>query len=194
MKSEHCGPDIADASYDSYYNLYSSIFTLPSNTPIHHVPGNHDIPLGPFKQFSQYARERYTKHFSSPNEVISIANHSIVLLDSVGLVEEDYRRYASEMQFGEWDGVEGGVIEFVKSVGDSESTIGLGRTLLTSSAGYRPQNTHFAYPPRPTRECAVRAVQGAWPDTKGCWTGISEFAGERDEPIFARGAATFHRV
>jgi hypothetical protein len=44
-----------------------------------------------------------------------------VLLDSVSLVEEDYRRYASEMQFGEWDGVEGGVIEFVKSIGDGRS-------------------------------------------------------------------------
>lgn len=106
--------------YEEYYDLYASIFTLPSDTPIYHVPGNHDIPLGPYKLFSPHARERYARHFTQPNDVISIANHSIVLLDSVSLVEEDYRRYASEMQFGEWDGVEGGVIEFVKSVGDRE--------------------------------------------------------------------------
>lgn len=52
---------------------------------------------------------------------MSIANHSLILLDAVGLVEEDYRRYAAEMQFGEWDGIEGGVIEFVKSAAESGS-------------------------------------------------------------------------
>ena len=60
----------------------------------------------------------YAQHFSPPNQVLSIANHSLILLDSVGLVEEDYRRYAAEMQFGEWDGVAGGVIEFVKEFSD----------------------------------------------------------------------------
>jgi len=42
----------------------------------------------------------------------------LILLDAVGLVEEDYRRYAAEMQFGEWDGTGGGVIEFVKALGE----------------------------------------------------------------------------
>lgn len=40
------------------------------------------------------------------------------MLDSVGLVEEDYMRYASEMQFGEWEGMDGGVIEFIKELGE----------------------------------------------------------------------------
>ena len=38
-------------------------------------------------------------------------------------MEEDYRRYAAEMQFGEWDGIEGGVIEFVKALGEREFSI-----------------------------------------------------------------------
>lgn len=113
-------PTHLTASYETYFSLYSSIFSLPPSIPMYHVPGNHDIPLGPWPQFSPAARDRYAKHFGTPNEVITVANHSIVLLDSVSLVEEDYRRYASEMQFGEWDGVEGGVIEFVKSIGDGE--------------------------------------------------------------------------
>jgi hypothetical protein len=87
---------------------------------MHFVPGNHDLPLGPHRFFSPHARDRYTRYFSPPNQVISIANHSLVLLDAVGLVEEDYRRYAAEMQFGEWDGIEGGVIEFVKSAAEGE--------------------------------------------------------------------------
>ncbi len=98
--------------------LYRSIFRLPPNVPMHYVPGNHDLPLGPNKAFSPHARDRYKRYFSPPNLVLDFANHSLILLDSVGLVEEDYRRYAAEMQFGEWDGVEGGVIEFVKYMGD----------------------------------------------------------------------------
>ncbi|WWC91304.1 uncharacterized protein L201_006247 [Kwoniella dendrophila CBS 6074] len=114
-----CGRGVmSDNEYEDYHSLFRSIFQLPSTVPMHFVPGNHDIPLGPNKMFSPYARERYANHFSPPNAILPIANHSLIMLDAVGLVEEDYRRYASEMQFGEWDGVEGGVIEFVKDLGE----------------------------------------------------------------------------
>jgi hypothetical protein len=43
------------------------------------------------------------------------------MLDAPSLVEEDYRRYAAEVQLGEWEGVPGGVIEFVKSLGEGKS-------------------------------------------------------------------------
>lgn len=98
---------------------------------MHFVPGNHDLPLGPRPGvFSPHARDRYARHFSPPNAILSIANHSLILLDAVGLVEEDYRRYAAEMQFGEWDGIGGGVIEFVKALGDGASELCLRRSLL----------------------------------------------------------------
>lgn len=115
------------ARYEDYHQLFRSIFQLPESIPMYFVPGNHDLPLGPNRLFSPYARERYATHFSPPNALLPVANHTLVLLDSVGLVEEDYRRYAAEMQFGEWDGVEGGVIEFVKSVGEGESSRRYGR-------------------------------------------------------------------
>ena len=60
--------------------------------------------------------------FSKPNELVSIANHTFIMLDAPSLVEEDYRRYAAEVQLGEWEGVPGGVIEFVKSLGEGKST------------------------------------------------------------------------
>jgi len=44
------------------------------------------------------------------------------MLDAPSLVEEDYRRYAAEVQLGEWEGVAGGVIEFVKTLGDGTCT------------------------------------------------------------------------
>ncbi|WVQ93288.1 hypothetical protein IAU59_000355 [Kwoniella sp. CBS 9459] len=115
-----CGRGVmSDHEYEEYHSLFRSIFQLPEGTPMHFVPGNHDIPLGPNRLFSPHARDRYASHFSPPNAILPIANHSLIMLDAVGLVEEDYRRYAAEMQFGEWDGVEGGVIEFVKDLGDN---------------------------------------------------------------------------
>lgn len=59
--------------------------------------------------------------FTPPNALINIANHTFIMLDAVSLIEEDYRRYAAEVQLGEWEGVPGGVIEFIKNLSDSES-------------------------------------------------------------------------
>ncbi|WVN91103.1 uncharacterized protein L203_106352 [Cryptococcus depauperatus CBS 7841] len=109
---------LSDQEYREYVALFRSIFQLPPTTSMHFIPGNHDIPIGPNGLFSTKARSRYPQYFEPPNTVLPIANHSFVMLDAVGLVEEDYRRYASEMQFGEWNGVDGGVIEFVQKLKD----------------------------------------------------------------------------
>ena len=127
---------LAHTSYESYFSIFESIFRLPESVPMYYVPGNHDIPLGPNRLFSPQARDRYARHFSAPNKILEIANHSLILLDAVGLVEEDYRRYAAEMQFGEWDGIEGGVIEFVKGLGERELQVRANERL-----------THCAEPP-----------------------------------------------
>jgi hypothetical protein len=146
------------------------------------VPGNHDLPLGPNRLFSPHARDRYASHFSPPNAILEIANHSLILLDAVGLVEEDYRRYAAEMQFGEWDGVEGGVIEFVKSLGDGKSCLEGGETASTvliecrSSAG--TEDIDIAYTPCESRGIKMWAIEREGQDIEGCRTGVSELAGE----------------
>jgi hypothetical protein len=89
---------------------------------MYYVPGNHDIPLAATgKMFDANARRRYADHFGRSNGILRVANHSIILLDAIGLVEEDYRRYYAEMQFGEWEGIKSGVIEFVQALGRSES-------------------------------------------------------------------------
>lgn len=74
--------------------------------------------LGPNPLFSPRSKERYAENFTPPNALLSVANHTIILLDAVSLVEEDYRRYAAEVQLGEWEGVRGGVIEFIKALGE----------------------------------------------------------------------------
>ncbi|TXT08735.1 hypothetical protein VHUM_02863 [Vanrija humicola] len=113
-----CGREfMTDKHYDEYYQIFRSIFKLHPTTDIYFVPGNHDIGLGPPGTFSPLARRRFQQHFGDLNAVVSVANHSLILLDSVGLIEEDRRRYAAEVQYGEWSGIAGGVIEFVQGLG-----------------------------------------------------------------------------
>lgn len=97
--------------------------------------GNHDVGLGRSSAFSRRARPRYEKSFnvSDPNQVVYFGNHTLVLLDAPGLVEEDYRRvsadkvYSSQMidtssrkKTGKvktiWKPTKGGSVEFVKRV------------------------------------------------------------------------------
>ncbi|KAI5450911.1 hypothetical protein NCC49_002651 [Naganishia albida] len=108
-----------DQEYRTYLDRFKSIFSLPDSTPMYYVPGNHDLGLGPNRLFSPYAKQRYAENFTPPNALINIANHTFIMLDAVSLIEEDYRRYAAEVQLGEWEGVPGGVIEFIKNLSDN---------------------------------------------------------------------------
>ena len=65
---------------------------------------------------AQRARLRYTDYFGTPNRKLTIANHTLVLLDAPGLVEEDYQRAQSLKQYDEWKPIKSGPVEFVKSL------------------------------------------------------------------------------
>jgi len=69
--------------------------------------------LGSNRGFSGQARRRFRQHFGPEQQVVEVGNHSFVLLDAPGLVDEDYRRYAAEIDFEEWEGLEHGPISFV---------------------------------------------------------------------------------
>jgi hypothetical protein len=45
-----------------------------------------------------------------------VANYSLVLLDSPGIVDEDYIRAGQRTSFGEWIPLRDGAIEFVKGL------------------------------------------------------------------------------
>jgi hypothetical protein len=77
--------------------------------------------LGYNQAFSSRARERYQAHFGALNQVLEVSNHSLVLIDAPGLVEEDYRRHSAQTDFGSWLPTAGGSIEFVQSIRQSES-------------------------------------------------------------------------
>lgn len=51
---------------------------------------------------------------------ISIANHTVVLLDAPGLVEEDIERVDRGQSFKQWKPLRGGSIEFVNTIAEGK--------------------------------------------------------------------------
>jgi hypothetical protein len=59
-------------------------------------------------------------HFGPLNRLISIANHTVVLLDAPGLVEEDIERQDRGQSFSNWKPVRGGPVEFVNAIAEGK--------------------------------------------------------------------------
>jgi len=64
----------------------------PDGTTVHYLPGNNDVGLNMDPTESQRARRRFTKHFGPLDQAVTIQNHTLVLLDSPRIIEEEYRR------------------------------------------------------------------------------------------------------
>ena len=64
----------------------------PDETTVHYLPGNNDVGLNMDPTESQHARRRFAKHFGPLDQTVTIQNHTLVLLDSSKIIEEDYRR------------------------------------------------------------------------------------------------------
>lgn len=92
----------------------TSPFPLPTTTPS--LPTQHNDSLGKSRAFSPSARRRYIEHFGPLNYKISLANHTLVMLDAPGLVEEDYRRAQTGLSFDEWPAPLGGATDFISSI------------------------------------------------------------------------------
>ncbi|KAJ7780523.1 Metallo-dependent phosphatase-like protein [Mycena maculata] len=100
---------MSDDEYEEYFRRFKSIFPLDPRISQYFIPGNHDTGLGVSPQFSEKAAARYTSHFGPLNNRVSIANHTIVLLDAPSIVDA-----------GHVQSVPGGPIEFVQAISNSE--------------------------------------------------------------------------
>ena len=72
--------------------------------------------LGVSNTFSRHVRQRYERHFGPVNGHLPVGNHSLILLDSPGIVDEDYIRAGHGTSFEEWIPLRDGAIEFVKGL------------------------------------------------------------------------------
>jgi len=69
------------------------MFPIPSNdTTVHYLPGNNDVGLNVDPIESKHARRRFKEHFGPLDQMVTIRNHTLALLDASGIIEEDYRR------------------------------------------------------------------------------------------------------
>lgn len=61
-------------------------------------------------------RHSYMERFGEFNQALSVKNHTLVLLDSAGVVEEDYARAAKGVEYPRWQPLAGGAVEFTRSL------------------------------------------------------------------------------
>ncbi|KAI5123642.1 hypothetical protein M0805_001675 [Coniferiporia weirii] len=116
----------ADEEYQDYYKRFKSIFPTDPSTEVYYIPGNHDVGLGNSHSFSPDSRKRYIANFGPPNYKLSVANHTLVMLDAPSLVEEDYRRVRTGRTFEDWSAPSGGTADFINefaSVGTEQPVI-----------------------------------------------------------------------
>jgi hypothetical protein len=64
---------------------------------------------------SKTIRRHFSDTFGPFNLNVSLKNHTLLLLDAPGLVEEDYQRAALSKQYDGWEPIRGGAVEFVKT-------------------------------------------------------------------------------
>ncbi|KAI0057996.1 hypothetical protein BV25DRAFT_1830545 [Artomyces pyxidatus] len=110
------GSMVSDDEYAIYAHKFKDLFPLDPGVQVTYIPGNADVGLGRADAFTKHVRQRYERFFSPVNQHLSIANHSLVLLDAPGIVEEDYVRAGQGVSFDEWTPIQNGPVDFVKSL------------------------------------------------------------------------------
>ncbi|KAH9942324.1 uncharacterized protein BXZ73DRAFT_97737 [Epithele typhae] len=105
-----------DEEYEIHYRKFMDLFGRNRRVPSYFVPGNNDVGLNIDPTAARQARLRFTKHFGPLNQMISIRNHTLVMVDAPGLVEEDYIRAAKSTEYKDWTPKPHGPVEFIQSL------------------------------------------------------------------------------
>lgn len=100
--------------YDEYVARFRSIFSSTPTKTTYFLPGNHDIGLGGYG--SPLATHRYKSSFGPLNQVVSVANHTLLLLDASKLVDEDTERTRLSKSIEEWKWHEGETFDYVSRI------------------------------------------------------------------------------
>ena len=72
--------------------------------------------LGEITPYAKAVRQFYTESFGEPSQTFDIQNHTFVVLDAPGLVDEDYLRAGKNIPFAKWTPIPDGPIAFVKDI------------------------------------------------------------------------------
>ncbi|KAI0655920.1 hypothetical protein C8Q70DRAFT_922790 [Cubamyces menziesii] len=112
----------SDEEYERNLQKFRRIFHLDPSVTSYYVPGNNDVGLNIEPAVARQARQRFTTHFGPLNQKIVLRNHTLVMLDAAGLVEEDYLRAAKYIDYEHWSPIPNGPVEFVRSLHDEVDT------------------------------------------------------------------------
>lgn len=140
---------MTDDEYERYCQHFQNTFKHDPSVQFVYVTGNHDVGLGSQKSFSGQARRRFRQKFGPEQQTFEFGNHSFVAIDAPGLVDEDYRRHAAEVDFESWQGAKAGPIAFVKGIKPNPPSSDKPAILLTHIPLARP-NTASCGPHRET--------------------------------------------
>ncbi|KAG6880194.1 hypothetical protein C0992_003858 [Termitomyces sp. T32_za158] len=111
------GKNVQDEiEYQRHAEKFKSIFSLDPSIPVYYIPGNSDVGMGVSLSSFKAIRTQYTNLFGPFNQHILIRNHTFLLIDAPGLVDEDYQRAGQGISFDDWTPLHGGTADFVKSV------------------------------------------------------------------------------
>lgn len=72
--------------------------------------------LGEITPYAKAVRGFYIDAFGEPSQTFTIQNHTFVILDAPGLVDEDYLRAGKNTPFAQWMPIPDGPIAFVKDI------------------------------------------------------------------------------
>ncbi|KAJ3772913.1 hypothetical protein FB446DRAFT_734866 [Lentinula raphanica] len=115
MRSEH--------EYQQYVEAFQRTFPLDSDVSAYYIPGNNDVGMGVTRPLSKHIRKSFSLLFGPFNQQVVIHNHTFVLLDAPGLVDEDYTRAAQRIPYNKWSSLPGGPVEFIKTVNTGDSPV-----------------------------------------------------------------------
>ncbi|KAI0356197.1 hypothetical protein OH77DRAFT_1495559 [Trametes cingulata] len=153
----------SDEEYERNLDKFRTIFHLDPGVTSYYVPGNNDVGLNIEPAVARQARQRFTTHFGPLNQKVVLRNHTLVMLDAAGLVEEDYLRAAKYIDYDRWSPLPHGPVEFVRSLRDEPETHPT--LLFTHIPLYRPDTASCG----PLREKGTirRGVGNGYQNTLG---------------------------
>ncbi|KAJ3791050.1 hypothetical protein GGU10DRAFT_257136 [Lentinula aff. detonsa] len=106
----------SEQEFQQYFEVFRRTFPLEPNVNGYYVPGNNDVGMGVTRPLSKHVRKSFFKLFGPFNQRVIVHNHTFILLDAPGLVDEDYTRAAQRIPYDKWSSLPGGPVEFVKTI------------------------------------------------------------------------------
>ncbi|KAK7472737.1 hypothetical protein VKT23_000847 [Stygiomarasmius scandens] len=105
----------SEIEYLQYVQKFTHSFPLGPDSLAYYIPGNEDVGMG-VAQPTVNVRRIFAENFGPFTQQVEIHNHTFMLLDAPGLIDEDYRRASVGQTYDEWSPLPGGTVELVEKI------------------------------------------------------------------------------